>query len=73
MMQSVNRRAFLPAVSVPGTAGGRQAQGRHQGKHTEAGRKQTVSQAQGEASLVQRGWNSGCGGALQELRLKEAG
>ena len=49
---SGNRRAFLSAARVPGTASGRKAQSRLREECAKVGREQTASQVGGEAPVV---------------------
>ena len=49
---SGNRRAFLSAAGVPGTASGRKAQSRLMEECAKVGREQTASQVGGEAPVV---------------------
>lgn len=57
---SGNRREFLRAAGVPGTASGRKAQRRHREECAEVGREQRASQAGGEAPAAWCGCNTEC-------------
>ena len=62
---SGNRREFLRAAGVPGTASGRKAQRRLREECAEVGREQAASQVGGEAPEVWCGCNRVCGGRVQ--------